>query len=138
MLNDRAVAVIYNKDKRDVLLFWRYRKGREYYIFPGGTAEKGESFETTLVREIFEELNLNVKIHSKLFEYFNDFTHPRTDHFFLITEYSGEVKLGDPEFSSQNRENIFRYEWVSIDKLKEIGLQPSDILDQLKDCLLTV
>lgn len=132
-MNDRCVGVVFKDNK--VLTFWRYRKGREYYILPGGTLEEGEQQEETLIREMMEETNLEVKIEKRLLDYYNNYEHPRTDHYFLITEFNGEIKLGSPELTHQHKENIFRPEWIDLDKLKEINLMPEEVKLQLIDLL---
>jgi 8-oxo-dGTP pyrophosphatase MutT (NUDIX family) len=132
-MNDRCVGVVI-KDRK-ILTFWRYRKGREYYVLPGGTLEEGEKHEETLKREMLEETNLDVKIGKKLIEYFNNYEHPRTDHYFLITDFAGEIKLGAPELTHQHRENIYRPEWIDIDKLIEVDLMPNEIKLQLIEIL---
>lgn len=134
MRNDRAAGVVLKDGK--VLTFWRYRNGREYYTLPGGTLENNEEPESGLIRELYEETNLKVLKAEKLFEYENTFQSPRTDHYFLVTEFSGEIKLGAPELFHQSRENIFRPEWIEVEKLKEIALQPEAIIPQLTEKLM--
>lgn len=121
-MNDRVVGIILKE--KSILLFWRYSKGKEYYIFPGGTIEKDEKLETALRREIYEELNLDIKINKKMFSFFNDELHPRNDHFYLITDFAGIIKLGAPELTHQHQDNIFRPEWVHINVLNELPLVP--------------
>jgi hypothetical protein len=45
------VAAVFLKDNK-VLLFWRFNKGREYYIFPGEPKKK--------VKLLKKRLNVNV------------------------------------------------------------------------------
>lgn len=132
-MNARAAGVIL-KDNT-VLTFWRYRDGREYYTLPGGTMEEGEEIEETLIREIFEETNLHVLGAEKLFDYENPFGSARTDHYFLITEFSGDIKLGAPELFKLSRNNIFRPEWIPVDELENKQLQPTAIIPQLLEHL---
>lgn len=137
-MKDRCAGVLI-KDNT-LLTFWRYRDGREYYVLPGGTLEEGETLEEGLKREMIEEMNLTVVVGKKLFEYYNDFEHPRTDHYFLITEFTGEIKLGGPELMHQSRENIYRPEWIKLDKLTEINLQPEytkmQLFNRLSDLIV--
>lgn len=128
-MKNRAVGVVVKDGK--LLVFWRYRNGEEYYILPGGTMEEGEMPEITLVREMYEETNFKVEVGEKLLEYFNNHIHPRKDYYYLITNFSGDIKMGAPELTHQNRENIFRPEWVEIGKLHEIQLMPEEVKRQL-------
>lgn len=134
-MNNRAAGIVIHENK--VLTFWRYRNGREYYVLPGGTMEEGEKPEDTLKREMLEEMNLHVTVGPKFFEFFNTHTSPRIDNYFLITEFSGEIKLGKPELFQQTRENIFRPEWLDKEKLQLANLQPIEIKMKLLEKLQT-
>ena len=45
----------------------RNRDYQEYYTFPGGGLEEGETLEEGVIREIKEEFGINVKVIKKLF-----------------------------------------------------------------------
>ena len=135
-MKDRCAGILIKENK--LLTFWRYRNGREYYVLPGGTLEEGETLEEGLKREMMEEMNLTVVVGKKLFEYYNEFEHSRTDHYFLITEFTGEIKLGGPELMHQSRENIYRPEWVAIEQLENIPLMPQEIKKQLLATILNL
>ena len=57
--NPRACLVILNDDN-EILLIKRKKAGREYWVFPGGSIEAGETAEVAAVREALEELSLVV------------------------------------------------------------------------------
>ena len=56
----RAAAIVLNGNH--IALIKRHRNGRLYYVFPGGQIEEGESPEQAVVREIEEELGLNIEV----------------------------------------------------------------------------
>ena len=58
LLQDGAAAIIVN-DKGQILL--QSRSDRDMWGLPGGCQELGERFQDTIIREIKEETNLNVK-----------------------------------------------------------------------------
>lgn len=58
LLQDGAAAIIIN-DKGQILL--QSRADRDKWGLPGGCQELGESFQDTIIREIKEETNLDVK-----------------------------------------------------------------------------
>jgi len=54
----RAAAIILQNNS--IALIERKRAGQIYYLFPGGQIENGESKIETVVREVKEELGLDV------------------------------------------------------------------------------
>ena len=58
LLQDGAAAIIVN-DKQEVLL--QRRADRDKWGLPGGCQELGEEFSDTIIREVKEETNLDVK-----------------------------------------------------------------------------
>lgn len=126
-LNQRAVAIIIQQGK--ILLIKRFRADRgEYFVFPGGGVEEGETPEQALIREAKEETSLDVEIDRKLFEFINPSpTHHRQEYYFLITKFTGDVALGGPEKSYMNKNNQFYPIWVDINKLPHIpNLYPEE------------
>lgn len=62
---DRATAVIKEDDK--FLLIHRIKPDNDYYVFPGGGVEKGETIEGAFKREVYEEVGLDVTDFEPLF-----------------------------------------------------------------------
>ncbi len=58
LLQDGAAAIILN-DNKQILL--QLRSDRNKWGLPGGCQELGESFEDTIIREVKEETNFDVK-----------------------------------------------------------------------------
>lgn len=56
----RAVAVLIENDA--VALIERHRAGRHYFTFPGGGVDAGETPEQAVVREVKEEIGMQVTI----------------------------------------------------------------------------
>ncbi|WP_200975246.1 (deoxy)nucleoside triphosphate pyrophosphohydrolase [Echinicola sp. 20G] len=85
--------------------------------FPGGKIEANESEENCLIREIKEELHLNIKIAEKLPEvihHYPDFTIKLIP--FLATIESGELYLSEHQ----------AYQWLSKDKLLDLDWAEAD------------
>ncbi len=57
----QVYALVISKDKQNVLLVYN-REG--LWLLPGGTVEKDENVENTLVREVKEETNRDVQVDS--------------------------------------------------------------------------
>ena len=126
---ERAVGVIVKNDK--VLLMRRIRNGQEYYVFPGGGVEQGESTETAIVREIKEELSINPKIDKLLFEIENQ---GRQEYYYLIKEFSGQPQLGGEEKQRMNENNQYYPVWMELDKLTNLdNLYPELVKKKIMD-----
>jgi 8-oxo-dGTP diphosphatase len=119
---DRVAVLIIDRDK--ILLFYRFKENRTYYALPGGHVETGEALEETAIREIKEELNLDVTLDRKLWEYKN---WGRMEHYYLAARFSGEIKLGFPELGKLSPQNVYRPEWVPLADLTDIPLLPKEI-----------
>lgn len=114
----------------------KYKNGKivkEYYTFPGGHVEEGESFETATLRELEEELGIRAKIEKEFCHLFNEELQ-REEAFFLVKHISGEIGSGKgPEFVNINYERYGKYEIVLLDiqKLQNYTLYPLEIRDLL-------
>jgi 8-oxo-dGTP diphosphatase len=104
-----------------VLLMHRRKKGEDYYVIPGGGIEAGETPEEAAVREAREETGLDVALDRKLRVFDDD---GRQGHYFLATEFSGELRVGGPERDRMSPENRYDLEWIKIGRLQEIDLRP--------------
>ena len=86
-----------------------------YYAFPGGGLEE-ESKEEGTIREIKEELGIDVKIVELLYTFYGE----TMDEYFYLCEYvGGDFGTGDgPEFD-KNAEYEHRGEYTPVLVLKE-------------------
>lgn len=100
LLQDGAAAVIVN-NKNQILL--QSRADRDKWGLPGGCQELGERFEDTIIREIKEETNLEVKEenlqligivsgNSRRNEYPNGDMVINNTALYCVRNYSGELK----------------------------------------------
>ena len=119
---DRVAVLIIDQDK--ILLFYRFKEGRTYYALPGGHVEAGEGLEETALREVKEELNLDITLNRKLWEFENQ---GRMEHYYLANHFSGEIKLGFPELGKLSPQNVYRPEWVPLNQLADYPLLPETI-----------
>ncbi len=122
----RVAAIIIKNDK--LLLMHRFKNGEEYYTLLGGSIEDGENLEQALVREIKEEANLDVDNLEFLWQFDN---RGREDNYFLVKNFLGELKLGEPELSRQNENNKYIPIWVNLTDLKNIDLKPVEIKEKI-------
>ncbi len=137
-LKKRAVGIITKDDK--ILLFRRIKDNEEYFVFPGGGVEEGETIEDAVIRELKEELCINVTLDKFLFDIYvepNPHENGRTSYFYLVTEFSGKPKLGGPEKDRMNKNNQYYPEWHKISDLKGMtNLFPSEAKIKLIELLI--
>ncbi len=87
--------------------------------FPGGKVERGETLEACLVREIMEELHLQVDVEKKLISVRHAYTHFRiTLHAFKCRYKEGMLKM-DPD-------SAVDYRWITADELELYAFPGAD------------
>lgn len=120
-------CVLIENDK--VLLIYREKNGKVYYVFPGGGVEAGETNEECLIRECREELGIKINIIKQLYEVKGkDFL----QHFFLIQRVSGEIGTGDVHEYDVNRiGGLQRPIFININELEELDVVSRAIVEQL-------
>jgi len=114
-----VAGIILNQNK--ILCVQRPKNKYDYisekFEFPGGKLEEGETKEAALKREIFEELNISVKIKSffiTVFHQYPDFE--LTMHSFLCEAESKDLTLNEHiacEWLSRN--DLKRLDWAAAD-----------------------
>lgn len=133
----RAVGIIIKDDK--LLVFKRFKDGEWYYAFAGGGVEEGETEGEAVVREMKEELSIDVKVDKLLFKQFvtrNRRDEGRNHYFFLITEFSGEPKLSGPEKKRSNENNQYYPTWIPLDKVGELkDLYPTEAKEKVLELI---
>ncbi len=122
IIKQRASALII-KDRR-ILLLHRLKYGEDFFVFPGGRVEEGETPEAAMIREVMEETSLTVLSCKFAFEVIIPMV-GKQYLFFLCQTSNGTPRLGWPETDRQNNENIYLFEWHKLDKVKDLNLLPS-------------
>lgn len=100
-----------------------------YWEFPGGKVEPGEAPTAALVREIREELELEVSVG----DIFAVGHHVYEEREVLLLVYEARVTAGTP----QCRE-VAEFRWVSPAEMVEMELPPADlpVIDRIRRELL--
>jgi mutator protein MutT len=133
----RAAAVII-KDNQ-ILLFRRVKNGRGFYAFPGGHVEVGETPEMAVVRELREELTLDITIDRTLFDIENDFPEHglQREVYFLVTSYTGTPVLSGEEKERMNEMNQYYIEWKPLKEAVHIEtLYPKVARERIAELLM--
>ena len=124
-----SVSGIIIKDNKTLLVRRNRQPYKGTWSAPAGFIDYGEHPEEALVREVKEETNLDVKEYT-YFDVLQSRDDPRAmGHFvflYLVTKFSGKVKINDRKESS----NI---DWFFFDKLPHIKWKcHKEVLGKLK------
>lgn len=133
-MNRKSARAIIMKDDEFILIHRiKEKEGKriEYYVFPGGGLEMGETYEDAVKRETFEELGIIVNPQKRLYR----LEEGNRDEMFILCKYlEGKIGTGKgPEFTSPEYSDRGQYlpETVSLDKFKEIN-----VLEPIKKAIL--
>lgn len=123
----RARVIIYNPDLTAILLIHRQKKQRNYWVVPGGGAKKSETPRETAIREINEELQIELTP-AQLRQLF-----VIDDEYFFLTDYRQKAV---PDISGEEKErststNVYRPAWVSLSELLKINLMPPALSNKI-------
>ena len=121
-----VAAIIRDSDERVFCTQRGYGEWKDWWEFPGGKIEAGESHKDALRREIREELATDIEVGSLLTTV--EYDYPKfhlTMHCYLCTVVSGNLLLLEHEDAR----------WLSGDELDTVKWLPADetIIDLLKD-----
>ena len=107
---------------------------QEYYTFPGGGLEEGESLEEGTIREIKEEFGIEVKVVKKLYEMESEKFNQK-EYFFLCEYVSGKFGTGEGSEFSNNPKYVdsgkYLPEIIKVEDIKNIPLLPPEIKEKL-------
>jgi 8-oxo-dGTP diphosphatase len=119
----RAAAIIIKQNS--IALIKRHREGMVYYLFPGGTVEENETPKQAVIREVKEELGLDVRVEklvaSVIFE-------ENVQLYYLTTILGGEFGTGDgEEYSNQRNPSDGDYfpVWIHLEELSRKSVRPA-------------
>ena len=120
-----VVAAIIRKDDKIFATQRGYGDWKDWWEFPGGKMEQGETPEEALKREICEELSAEINV-DELFSTV-DYDYPKfhlTRHCYLCTLLKDAMHLNEHESAR----------WLSKDELDTVKWLPADkiLIEQLK------
>jgi 8-oxo-dGTP diphosphatase len=115
----RAGIILIEDNK--VALIERHRGGVDYFVFPGGGVDEGETPEQAAIRETMEELGLEVLIKQKAVSIHFD---QSTQVYYLVERVGGEFGTGTgEEFTDSDpndpQEGIYIPIWMPIDEISQ-------------------
>lgn len=122
-------ATIVIKDEKVLLVSSKY-KDEEFYLFPGGGMEFGETIEEAAVRETFEETGVKVKIkdlfHVNEYIYAEDWNKRSVSMFFKAEV----VEILEPTTNDGGK--IKEVKWIKLSELDNYDVKPKRIAEMIK------
>ncbi|OOM14438.1 (deoxy)nucleoside triphosphate pyrophosphohydrolase [Clostridium saccharobutylicum] len=122
-----VVAAVIKHDNKIFTSRRNYGEFENMWEFPGGKIEEGETREEALIREIKEELELNIEVNKYLTTVEYDYPNFHLImHCFMCTIIGGELRL--------NVHNDAK--WTTLEELDKLNWIAADILvvEKLKEC----
>ena len=126
----RTRAGIVLIEHNNVALIERHRAGLDYFVFPGGGVDEGETPEQGAIREALEELGVEVAIKQEVMVVHFDQSH---QIYFLVERVSGEFGSGTgEEYTDADphnpEEGVYIPIWMPIDELpRHEKIFPADL-----------
>lgn len=132
-LNIRAGGLIIHNNK----ILAHKNINKDHYCIPGGRIELGENSETTIKREIQEELGKDIDILKYLstienFFYMNEKKYHELYFLYRIEFKNEEDKKIEYTMHNMEGKDYLQYEWLDIDKIDEYNILPECLKDMLK------
>lgn len=123
MSSPRARVLVTN-DRGEVALLQRRVLGFRYWEVPGGHVEDGETLHRAAVREIEEELGLDLTRAAPL----RDAGTVRIHHLYLADVVGRpELHMSGPEVGRGRTGNRYQPQWVDQDRLRRLLVWPLDV-----------
>jgi 8-oxo-dGTP diphosphatase len=125
----RSAVIIRMADS--VAMIERVRAGKTYYLFPGGTVETGETLEMAAIREVREELGLDICVGQLAAQVvFNG----QSQYYFWANQVSGEFGTGDGEelrLEAESPGGSYRSVWLLLEQFPLLDVRPKALATAL-------
>ena len=115
----RVAAAIIRKDHAVFATQRGYGDYKDWWEFPGGKIEPGETPEAALVREIKEELDAEIEVE----QYLTTVEHDYPEFHLSMDCYWCRLESGKP--------TLLEHEaaiWLPVDNLRQVNWLPADVL----------
>lgn len=124
----RAIIIEDNK----LLVFFRRKinNGVEntYYAIPGGHVEDDETCEETVVRELKEEMNLDIEI----IEYLGNFViDNKEENYYYAKIVGGELQFGGEELERNSYDNYYEIRWLPVEDIDNSGIRALNFIKEI-------
>ena len=123
-----VVAAIIRDGNRILATQRGYGKYKDWWEFPGGKVEAGETPEAALAREISEELKTDIAVGA----YIETIEYDYPEFHLSMRCYWATIAKGEPVLVEHEAAR-----WLKWDELDDVDWLPADrlLLGQIKECL---
>ena len=122
-------------DDGKLIVFFRRKvvDGKEitYYAIPGGHVEGNETSEETAIREIKEELNLDIEILGYLGKMV---VGNKQDDYYHAKIVGGNLQFGGEELDRNCYENYYEVRKLPIEDIDNSGIRAIDLVKKAINC----
>lgn len=119
IIDENGLMVLYREKRKDGELI------NSYYALPGGHVDKGETLEECVIRELKEELNIDIEIIKYLGVLEID---GREEHYFYSKKVNGEPVLGGEELERNSMDNYYEFRYLELDNIDNYGILAIDFV----------
>jgi len=120
-------SIIIYRDNKILLLKYNYN-GTDVYGLPGGNPDPGETMKETLVRELKEELNIDIILGELVIA--GEVISAENNKTTLHCVFRGVIVSGEPEINSDET-TALEVVWKDISDLDKINMYPN-VGEQIK------
>jgi 8-oxo-dGTP diphosphatase len=114
-----SIALVENNQ----ILLMRYRYGEtDVYNLPGGNVDKGETLTETVVRELMEELGIEVEVGKMILS--GDVIMPQGKEDVLHCIFEGKILSGNPVLNPKET-SALGLVWMPLEDLDELEMYPN-------------
>jgi mutator protein MutT len=122
-------ATIVIKDEKLLLVSSKYQEG-EFFLFPGGGVEFGETLKEAAIRETFEETGVKVAIND--FFHINEYIYAEDWNKRSISIFFTATPIEILEAQTNDNGKIKEVKWIDLRDLDKYDIKPKRIVDLIK------
>ena len=120
-------AIIIENEKLLTMFRRKIKDGKvhEYYVIPGGGLEGDETKQENVIRELKEEMNVDIKVIRYLGKIENG---DREENYFHCKIINGAPHLGGEELEKNQKNNYYEPTWFDLKDLEKTEIVGKDFV----------
>jgi 8-oxo-dGTP diphosphatase len=116
------VAALIENEAGEILLIKQKKKNKDYWLLPGGGIEFGESAESSLKRELQEELSLELQ--SSEFLLLNESIDPNGNRHIIQIVFRVKLKSHEPKIPKTEKA-VIEFGFFSREQIFDLEIRPN-------------